>query len=159
MLRSQPQKTFWGERGSVSCYSEFSHILRMANCVCAIWKGWSCSISRRLSVHPFHYARYSLASKSHAAKQQTPSEGFFTDGCFVLVEGDYTDEDVLVVIVIGHPPCERRSVAKSVLSFHTFPIPHSSISAQINIWSYRLPGKRCHHLTRRCEALMGLFRV
>ncbi|KAF8324081.1 hypothetical protein DL93DRAFT_95420 [Clavulina sp. PMI_390] len=50
----------------------------------------------------------------------TPSEGFFTDGCFVLVEGDYTDEETLNVIVIGHPPCERRSSAKSVFGHIDF---------------------------------------
>lgn len=46
------------------------------------------------------------------ARLQTPSEGFYTDGCFVLVEGDYTDEETLSVIVIGHPPSERRKAAK-----------------------------------------------
>lgn len=40
-----------------------------------------------------------------------PSEGLFTEGCFALVEGDYTDEEKLTVIALGHPPCERRDVA------------------------------------------------
>jgi hypothetical protein len=43
---------------------------------------------------------------------QGPSEGLFTEGAFVLVEGDYTDEEVLSVIAIGHPPSERRSVSR-----------------------------------------------
>ncbi|KAG8902425.1 DNA-directed DNA polymerase epsilon, subunit B [Tulasnella sp. 403] len=43
-----------------------------------------------------------------------PSEGLFTEGCFVLVEGDYTEEEVLQVIAIGHPPSERRDAARSV---------------------------------------------
>ncbi|PAV20866.1 epsilon DNA polymerase [Pyrrhoderma noxium] len=43
-----------------------------------------------------------------------PSEGFFTEGCFALVEGDYTEEETLTVIAIGHPPCERREVARSI---------------------------------------------
>ncbi|KAI5124943.1 hypothetical protein M0805_007370 [Coniferiporia weirii] len=43
-----------------------------------------------------------------------PSEGFFTEGCFALVEGDYTEEEVLSVIAIGHPPCERREVSRSI---------------------------------------------
>jgi DNA polymerase epsilon subunit 2 len=41
-----------------------------------------------------------------------PSEGLFTEGCFVLVEGDYNDEEVLEVIAIGHPPSERRIAAR-----------------------------------------------
>jgi hypothetical protein len=41
-----------------------------------------------------------------------PSEGLFTEGCFVLVEGDYSDEETLVVIAIGHPPSERRAAAR-----------------------------------------------
>jgi hypothetical protein len=43
---------------------------------------------------------------------QGPSEGLFTEGAFVLVEGEYTDEEVLSVIAIGHPPSERRSVSR-----------------------------------------------
>ncbi|KAH8113232.1 epsilon DNA polymerase [Phellopilus nigrolimitatus] len=43
-----------------------------------------------------------------------PSEGFFTEGCFALVEGDYTEEETLSVIAIGHPPCERREIARSI---------------------------------------------
>ncbi|KAF8528943.1 epsilon DNA polymerase [Hysterangium stoloniferum] len=37
------------------------------------------------------------------------SEGFFTEGCFALVEGTYTDDEVVIVNAIGHPPCERRA--------------------------------------------------
>ncbi|KDQ20670.1 hypothetical protein BOTBODRAFT_26684 [Botryobasidium botryosum FD-172 SS1] len=44
----------------------------------------------------------------------TPSEGLYTEGCFVLIEGDYTDEDILSVIAIGHPPPERRVIARSI---------------------------------------------
>ncbi|KAG8827357.1 DNA-directed DNA polymerase epsilon, subunit B [Serendipita sp. 401] len=43
-----------------------------------------------------------------------PSEGLFTEGCFVLVEGDYNDDGVLDVIAIGHPPSERRATARSI---------------------------------------------
>ncbi|KAG8960600.1 DNA-directed DNA polymerase epsilon, subunit B [Tulasnella sp. 419] len=43
-----------------------------------------------------------------------PSEGLFTEGCFVLVEGDYTEEEILQVIAMGHPPSERREVARSI---------------------------------------------
>ncbi|KAH9844250.1 epsilon DNA polymerase [Rhodofomes roseus] len=43
-----------------------------------------------------------------------PSEGLFTEGCFALVEGDYTDDATLSVIAIGHPPCESRESARSI---------------------------------------------
>ncbi|KZS98045.1 DNA polymerase epsilon subunit B [Sistotremastrum niveocremeum HHB9708] len=43
-----------------------------------------------------------------------PGEGFFTEGCFALVEGTYTDEETFIVKVLGHPPCERRDAARSV---------------------------------------------
>ncbi|KAI0921833.1 hypothetical protein AcV5_000679 [Taiwanofungus camphoratus] len=43
-----------------------------------------------------------------------PSEGLFTEGCFALVEGDYTDDGTLIVIAVGHPPCESRETARSI---------------------------------------------
>ncbi|GJE84193.1 epsilon DNA polymerase [Phanerochaete sordida] len=43
-----------------------------------------------------------------------PSEGLFTEGCFALIEGDYTDDATLQVIAIGHPPCESREAARSI---------------------------------------------
>lgn len=44
--------------------------------------------------------------------QDQPSEGFFTEGAFVLVEGDYTEDQTFIVIAIGHPPCESRQTAR-----------------------------------------------
>ena len=44
--------------------------------------------------------------------QDQPSEGFFTEGAFVLVEGDYTEDQTFTVIAIGHPPCESRQTAR-----------------------------------------------
>ncbi|KAA1475990.1 DNA polymerase epsilon subunit B [Dentipellis sp. KUC8613] len=43
-----------------------------------------------------------------------PSEGLFTEGSFVLVEGDYTEDATFIVIAIGHPPCESRETARSI---------------------------------------------
>ncbi|KDQ64598.1 hypothetical protein JAAARDRAFT_145515 [Jaapia argillacea MUCL 33604] len=43
-----------------------------------------------------------------------PSEGLFTEGCFALVEGDYTEDGIFEVIAIGHPPCESRETARSI---------------------------------------------
>jgi DNA polymerase epsilon subunit 2 len=62
------------------------------------------------SLPPSVYARAS--PNAHANPMQGPSEGMFTEGCFVLVEGDYNDEEALVVIAIGHPPSERRATAR-----------------------------------------------
>ncbi|EJF61186.1 epsilon DNA polymerase [Dichomitus squalens LYAD-421 SS1] len=45
---------------------------------------------------------------------EQPSEGLFTEGCFALVEGDYTEDATLLVIAIGHPPCESREAARSI---------------------------------------------
>jgi DNA polymerase epsilon subunit 2 len=41
-----------------------------------------------------------------------PGGGFFTEGCLALVEGTYTDDETLLVREIGHPPCERRDIAR-----------------------------------------------
>ena len=50
----------------------------------------------------------------NATLQDQPSEGLFTEGCFALIEGDYTDDATLQVIAIGHPPCESREAARSI---------------------------------------------
>lgn len=42
------------------------------------------------------------------------SEGFFFEGCFVLIEGLYTDEEIIIVNAIGHPPCERRAQTRTL---------------------------------------------
>ncbi|EIN10433.1 DNA polymerase epsilon subunit B [Punctularia strigosozonata HHB-11173 SS5] len=49
-----------------------------------------------------------------------PSEGLFTEGSFALVEGDYTDDATLIVIAIGHPPCESRETARSIFGHIDF---------------------------------------
>ncbi|KIJ99373.1 hypothetical protein K443DRAFT_133083 [Laccaria amethystina LaAM-08-1] len=48
------------------------------------------------------------------SKLDEPGDGFFTDGCFALVEGEYTEEATLEIIAIGQPPCEPREIAKSI---------------------------------------------
>ena len=52
--------------------------------------------------------------------QDQPSEGLFTEGCFALVEGDYTEDATLLVIAIGHPPCESREAARSIFGHIDF---------------------------------------
>uniref|UniRef100_A0A0W0FJU1 DNA polymerase epsilon subunit n=1 Tax=Moniliophthora roreri TaxID=221103 RepID=A0A0W0FJU1_MONRR len=48
------------------------------------------------------------------SKFDEPSEGLYTEGCFALVEGEYTEEGTLEVIAIGQPPCESRQTARSI---------------------------------------------
>ncbi|KAF5390524.1 hypothetical protein D9757_002702 [Collybiopsis confluens] len=43
-----------------------------------------------------------------------PGDGLFTEGCFALVEGEYTDESRLEIVAIGQPPCESRQTARSI---------------------------------------------
>ncbi|KAF9134753.1 DNA-directed DNA polymerase epsilon, subunit B [Mortierella sp. 14UC] len=42
------------------------------------------------------------------------SAGLFTENCFVLVEGQYTDDNVIMVETIGLPPPELRDETKKV---------------------------------------------
>ncbi|KAI0058985.1 DNA polymerase epsilon, subunit B [Artomyces pyxidatus] len=50
----------------------------------------------------------------------TPSEGLFTEGAFVLAEGDYTENSTFRVYAIGHPPCESRETARSIFGHIDF---------------------------------------
>ncbi|CAA7259855.1 unnamed protein product [Cyclocybe aegerita] len=43
-----------------------------------------------------------------------PGDGLFSEGCFALVEGEYTEEATLEIIAIGQPPCETRATARSI---------------------------------------------
>ncbi|KAH7105408.1 epsilon DNA polymerase [Auriculariales sp. MPI-PUGE-AT-0066] len=43
-----------------------------------------------------------------------PGEGLYTEGCMVMVEGVYNENEILEVHAIGHPPCERRKRARDI---------------------------------------------
>lgn len=43
-----------------------------------------------------------------------PGEGLFTEGCMVLIEGEYTVDDTLRVLAMGHPPSEKRHIARGL---------------------------------------------
>lgn len=43
---------------------------------------------------------------------QVPGEGLFTEGCMVLIEGEYTLEGNIRVLAMGHPPSEKRDIAR-----------------------------------------------
>jgi DNA polymerase epsilon subunit 2 len=55
---------------------------------------------------------------------QVPGEGMFTEGCMVLIEGEYTIEETIRVLAMGHPPSEKREIARCVIlhwkTLHTF---------------------------------------
>jgi len=46
-----------------------------------------------------------------------PGDGFFTEGSFALVEGEYTVDATLQIIAVGQPPCESRYTARYVVEF------------------------------------------
>ncbi|KAK7061812.1 DNA polymerase epsilon subunit [Favolaschia claudopus] len=48
------------------------------------------------------------------SKLDEPGDGLFTEGCFALVEGEYTEDGTLEIIAIGQPPCEPRETARSI---------------------------------------------
>ncbi|KAH7914209.1 DNA polymerase epsilon, subunit B [Hygrophoropsis aurantiaca] len=48
------------------------------------------------------------------SKLDEPGEGLYTDGCFALVEGEYTEDGTLEVVAMGQPPCEDRDTARSI---------------------------------------------
>ncbi|TNY17998.1 DNA polymerase alpha/epsilon subunit B-domain-containing protein [Rhodotorula diobovata] len=50
----------------------------------------------------------------------TPESGLFTEGSFVLVDGDYTHDSIFKVAEIGHPPSERRDEAIKIHGHHDF---------------------------------------
>eukprot|EP00918_Siedleckia_nematoides_P029578 GHVU01063759.1.p1 GENE.GHVU01063759.1~~GHVU01063759.1.p1 ORF type:complete len:578 (-),score=39.09 GHVU01063759.1:62-1795(-) len=53
---------------------------------------------------------------SHA----TPAEGFFTEGCFVLMEGEYQSDETFRVLEIGHPPSEQREASRKLFAHIDF---------------------------------------
>lgn len=48
------------------------------------------------------------------ADLQVPGEGLFTEGCMTLVEGEYTIDETVRVLAMGHPPSERREISRYV---------------------------------------------
>ncbi|GAA6062035.1 hypothetical protein JCM10212_005468 [Sporobolomyces blumeae] len=52
--------------------------------------------------------------------EATPESGLFTEGSFVLVDGDYTHDSIFKVQEMGHPPSERRDEAMKIHGHHDF---------------------------------------
>ena len=68
----------------------------------------------------------------------------FTEGCMVLIEGEYTIEETVRVLAMGHPPSEKRDIARSAF---LSPVMHVLISKVITR-SRRFPRYR-RSLTKR----------
>lgn len=47
-------------------------------------------------------------------EKENPEDGLFTEGCFAMAEGLYTDDSTFQVTALGHPPCETRATARSI---------------------------------------------
>ncbi|GAA5982326.1 hypothetical protein JCM5350_006145 [Sporobolomyces pararoseus] len=50
--------------------------------------------------------------------EATPESGLFTEGSFVLIDGDYTHDSIFKVAEMGHPPSERRDQAMKIHGHH-----------------------------------------
>lgn len=46
--------------------------------------------------------------------QASPASGMFTEGCFALLDGQYTKDSIFRVMEIGHPPSETREATRYV---------------------------------------------
>ena len=46
--------------------------------------------------------------------QESPEDGLFTEGCFAMAEGVYTEDSTFLLTALGHPPCETRTLARSI---------------------------------------------
>jgi len=44
----------------------------------------------------------------------------FTEGCMVLIEGEYTIEETVRVLAMGHPPSEKRDIARLAFFSHSW---------------------------------------
>ena len=58
-------------------------------------------------------------SESHSYQaesfgQEAPEDGLFTEGCFAMAEGVYTENSTFMLSALGHPPCETRTLARSI---------------------------------------------
>lgn len=52
--------------------------------------------------------------------EATPESGLFTEGSFVLIDGEYTLDSIFKVNEMGHPPSERREEARKVFGHVDF---------------------------------------
>lgn len=53
-------------------------------------------------------------------REAVPGEGLYTEGCMVLVEGEYTEQETVKVLAMGHPPSEKRDAARAIFGHVDF---------------------------------------
>ena len=74
----------------------------------------------------------------------------FTEGCMVLIEGEYTIEETVRVLAMGHPPSEKRDIARSATPLSV--APRDLLTLQVITWSCRFPRYRCGIPERRGQS-------
>lgn len=65
-----------------------------------------------------------FSDENSETRQDEPGEGLYTEGCFALVEGEYTEDGTLEVVAMGQPPCEDRETARLVFDHHCTCLSH-----------------------------------
>lgn len=79
-------------------------------------QGAPCLLFGRLSTAPD--GTYTLEDTDGSVpldlSRAVAGEGLFTEGAYVLVEGQYTPQETLQVLAIGHPPSEPRESARAL---------------------------------------------
>lgn len=109
LVHSSPQsRTCSVGREVTSSSSACSLGWKMALCTWRIWTtrlNWTC---QKLWV----VGLVEEAQQLTVLLSQTPESGLFTEGSFVLIDGDYTVDSIFKVNEMGHPPSERRAAAR-----------------------------------------------
>ncbi|WFD18523.1 DNA-directed DNA polymerase [Malassezia caprae] len=79
-------------------------------------QGAPCLLFGRLSTAPD--GTYTLEDTDGSVpldlSRAVAGEGLFTEGAYVLVEGQYTPQETLQVLALGHPPSEPRESARAL---------------------------------------------
>ncbi|WFD07915.1 DNA-directed DNA polymerase [Malassezia vespertilionis] len=85
-------------------------------------QGQNCLLFGRLSTTPDgQYVLEDTEGSVHLDLDAAiAGEGIFTEGSFVLVEGEYTMQERLHAFAIGHPPSESRDEARSLFGHVDF---------------------------------------
>ncbi|EGO01867.1 hypothetical protein SERLA73DRAFT_177419 [Serpula lacrymans var. lacrymans S7.3] len=75
------------------------------------------------------------------SRLEEPGEGLYTEGCFALVEGEYTEDGTLEVVAMGQPPCEDRDTTRSIYGHIDFLGKGSTTLLEDSQYSRRIRGE------------------
>ncbi|WFD32012.1 DNA-directed DNA polymerase [Malassezia sp. CBS 17886] len=85
-------------------------------------QGERCLLFGRLSTMPD--GQYALEDTEGIVamdlSRAVAGEGIFTEGCFVLVEGEYMANETVYAYALGHPPSETRDAARELFGHMDF---------------------------------------